>query len=244
MKKASLSVYRRKYNAIRKYVKFRLSKNPTAAEKGKVTRYYDAAKIYGIVGEPRPGVYIYTTRSARYLEAAKAAAGMDPGFPAFRVAVFQNVSEGMRKVAVRKGGKITFQTVGRNRREEIYLFADFERYKGEFGINPEAVARRILRRVKSAHIIRFLTGEWITKSYVTAETMLAELGRIKATYGETGRENPLDQYQTWLRGIVAVWFRDPGERKKYFGTIRTKAGRKRQRDRMVAQFWDLIRENT
>jgi hypothetical protein len=250
-KPLSKTVYTNRFNAIRKYVNFRMSKNPTKSEKAKITRYFNAAKLYGVIGEPRPGVSVFSTKDAEKLAAAKEAAGMDGGFPGFKVAIFQNVTQGMRKVARKKDGKWVFFSEGEHRREEIYLFADFERYVGEFAQDPEAVAARVLKKIKSADVIRFLTGEWISKGYVSGDALLAEVGRFKAQYGESSRENAEDRYQNWLRGVIAVWFRAKGkkkgkgktetERQKYFRGIRDEAGRRRQRDRIVAQFWDLLR---
>lgn len=162
------------------------------------------------------------------------AAGMEAGYPAFRVAIFDNVPENARIVARKRDGKNQFGVESKFRRERIFLFADYENYKGEFAKRPEKVAKRILRACKTAHTVRLMTGNWLSiSSWRPDENLAREIVRFTRDYGSDRRsdENTFDK---WFRGIVAIWFTNQKQRKTYFDLAASRKGRAKILDELNA----------
>lgn len=230
--------YASRYKAIRGYVNFRVSKNPTPTQKRMIAKYYDAAVKNGLVGrEVSPTVFIYRTRSPHLLKIAKEAANMEPGFPAWKVAIFRDVPEGVAIRARKEDGEWHMRRESKFRRERIFLFKDYEATPGEFSLNPQAVMRRILKKCRSAHAIRYITGEWLTRSTRNPETAMDGLVQFVNNYGSDTRPKEDDQWQNWLRGILAIWFKNQIDRKDYLRAMQDRDERRKQRNSALKHRW-------
>lgn len=224
-------MWRQKLKAIRPFTSLKVGKRATPSQKRTISRYYEAARLYGLVGDKvRPGLFIYRTRSKRYLDLAKRQSGIpESGFPLFKVAVFENVPDGAEIKARRRDGKVFFDLESKYRREVVFLFVDYEKYPGEFAENPEAVVKRIWRKCKGADFVRFITGEWLSKSTADVGQLMNQAKRYINSYGRDSRveENTFDK---WWRGIVAIYFKNQKDKRTYLYDMQFKEERKRQRD--------------
>jgi hypothetical protein len=230
--------YASRYKAIRQYVNFKVSKNPTPAQKRMIAKYYDAAVQYELIGrDVSPSVFIYRTRSPKLLKIAKEAANQEPGFPAFKVAIFRDVPKGVAIRARKDDGEWHMKRESEYRRERIFLFKDYEKTPGEFALNPQAVMKRILRKCKTAHAIRFITGEWLSKSTRNADTAMAGLMKFINNYGSENRPKEGDQFQSWLRGVLAIWFTNQKDRTEYLRNMQDREERRKQRNKALKHRW-------
>lgn len=215
------TIHAQRFEKIRKFVDFKMSKNPTASEKRKIKKYFDEINLL----TTRP-FQIYRPRSAKNLKIAQDFAQHAQNMRGLKVAFIPTDGKNKVKISISRSGKMT--TKSKHVTTE-YIKLDTRKLL----IDPKKHVESVIKKHKNAKTFSVSAGEFeIAQSHTRA--LIGDF--VEKLTEKYSNEDANNFHGNWLHSLKGYNFEEQSDFEDYaIEKAKSKKELKKERDKKRAK---------